>query len=320
MRINFGFPIADCGLRTADLESFIAQSRNRIGCLPIRNPKSAIRNPKSAIGLLALAVSLASAAGQSDAQDMPARLEQLFRQGVEALKAGQLEKAEQSFLAVLSQGGKAAYVYNNLGIVYQERGEHLKAVPQFREAIRLDPAYGAPRALIGASLLAVGQVPEAARELERAVKMMPAEPLVRLQLARAYERGGNVPAMVDQYRALSEHSPSEPEYAYQLGRAYRKLSEWSYRRIMRRNPRSARIYQTVGQHYVLQGKVDLALRAFQQAAQADPSLPEIHLALAQIYFESGKQAEALREAEQELAIVPESRAAQSLRLKLGGAR
>ena len=254
------------------------------------------------------------------AQNLPARLEQLFRQGVEALKAGQLEKAEQSFLAVLSQGGKAAYVYNNLGIVYQERGEHLKAVPQFREAIRLDPAYGAPRALIGASLLAVGQVPEAARELERAVKMMPAEPLVRLQLARAYERGGNVPAMVDQYRALSEHSPSEPEYAYQLGRAYRKLSEWSYRRIMRRNPRSARIYQTVGQHYVLQGKVDLALRAFQQAAQADPSLPEIHLALAQIYFESGKQAEALREAEQELAIVPESRAAQSLRLKLGGAR
>ena len=60
--------------------------------------------------------------------------------------------------------------------------------------------------------------------------------------------------------------------------------------------------------------------SFQQAAQADPSLPEIHLALAQIYFESGKQAEALREAEQELAIVPESRAAQSLRLKLGGAR
>src|SRR5438034_782146 len=66
MRINFGFAIADFGLRTADFESFIAQSRNRIGCLPIRNPqseirnrKSAIRNPKSAIGLLALAVSLA---------------------------------------------------------------------------------------------------------------------------------------------------------------------------------------------------------------------------------------------------------------------
>jgi len=74
--------------------------------------------------------------------------------------------------------------------------------------------------------------------------------LVRLQLVPSYERSGNVPALLDRYRALSDLSPREPEYAYQPGRAYRKLSKWSYRRIMRQDPRSARVYQTLDQCYV----------------------------------------------------------------------
>jgi hypothetical protein len=45
-------------------------------------------------------------------------------------------------------------------------------------------------------------------------------------------------------------------------------------------------------------------------------LPEIHLALAEIYSEQGKKAEARKEIEQELAIVPESAAAAALKKKL----
>jgi len=45
-------------------------------------------------------------------------------------------------------------------------------------------------------------------------------------------------------------------------------------------------------------------------------LPGIHLTLAQIYLERGKAADAGKEIEQEIAIVPESVAARSLKEKI----
>jgi Tfp pilus assembly protein PilF len=48
-------------------------------------------------------------------------------------------------------------------------------------------------------------------------------------------------------------------------------------------------------------------------------LPDIHLALAEIYLERGKQAEARQEVEPELAIVPESVTALALKKRLEAA-
>lgn len=252
-------------------------------------------------------------------QNLPASLQGMFSRGVEAQKAGQLDAAEKAFLRVLREGGKVAFVYNNLGIVYQMRGEHPQAISQFREAIRLQPDYAAPHILMGASLLALGDILEATRELERGVKLQPREALARLELAKAYERADNLPDMVDQMRSLRELSPQEPEYAYQLGSAYLKLAAWCYKQIKTLNPRSARVYQTLAENYRLQGRLELALHAFQNAAEADPKLPGIHLALAQIYLEQGNAPEARMEVDQELAIVPESTIARVLKRKIEAA-
>jgi len=233
-------------------------------------------------------------------------LDTLFAQGVQALKAGRLDEAESAFRRVLQQGGHRAYVHNNLAIVYQQQGKHAEAMAECREAIRLEPGYAPPRVVLGGSLLALGHVAEATAELERAVKLLPNEPLAREQLARAYTRGGNPAAAIEQYRALRERAPQHPEYAYQLGRAYLRLSEWAMQRLRDIDPGSARIYQALGHNYRVQGRADLAVRAFERAAKADPRLPEIHLALAQIHLEQKNWGEARKQIEQELALVPES--------------
>src|SRR5262245_17650612 len=91
--------------------------------------------------------------GSMSGDELPEALRAPFIEAVQALKAGRLDEAETLFRRVLDQGGKEAYVYNNLGLVYQQRGRHEPAVEQFREAIRRDPAYTAPRVALGASLL-----------------------------------------------------------------------------------------------------------------------------------------------------------------------
>jgi tetratricopeptide (TPR) repeat protein len=246
------------------------------------------------------------------AQELSAELQASFDEGVRALKAGKLDEAEAAFRGVVAKGGNFAYVHNNLGIVHQERGQHAKAVTEFREAIRLDPGYVAPRILLGASLLALGRVAEAKAQLQRAVKLAPQEPLARLQLAKAYERGGDWAGAVEQYRILRELQPQEPENVYNLGRAYLRLSEWCLRELKALDPASARLQQALGHNYRVQGRPDLALVAFERAAQADPMLPEVHLAMAQIHLEQKRFAEARREIERELALLPDSAGARAL--------
>jgi tetratricopeptide (TPR) repeat protein len=249
----------------------------------------------------------------SSSQELPPALRAPFEAGVQALKAGRLDEAEAAFRRVLREGGRTAFVHNNLGIVYQRREQHDQAVAELREAVRLDPAYVAPRILLGASLLALGRPAEAAAALERAVKLGPREPLARRELARAHERAGDLPRAVEQYRKLRELAPNDPENAYQLGRAYLALSEWSLKRLREVDPRSARLQQALGHNYRVQGKPELAEQAFRRAAEADPRLPEIHLALAQLYAEQKRWADARAEVERELALVPESAGALALR-------
>jgi len=262
-----------------------------------------------------LLVVLLPGAPPASSPDAPT-VEATFQSGVDALKAGRLQEAEAAFRRVLQQGDTHAYVHNNLAIVYQQQGRHAEAVAESRQAIRLDAAYAPPRVVLGGSLLALGRVAEATAALEAAVKMLPKERIAREQLARAYDRAARPSAAIEQYRALRALAPEDPEYVYQLGRAYLRLSEWAMERLRDVDPGSARIYQVLGHNYRVQGRTDLALRAFERAAEADPRLPEIHLALAQIHLAQKDWAAARREIERELAIVPGSAGALALRRQL----
>ncbi len=260
-------------------------------------------------------VVLLPAAPAAPSQDL-ATPQATFERGVESLKAGRLEDAEAAFRRLLKEGGREPYVYNNLAIVHQQQGRHAEAIAECRAAIRLDAGYPAPRVVMGGSLLALGRTAEAVTTLEAAVKLLPKERLPREQLARAYERAGRPAAAIEQYRAMRDLAPHDPESAYQLGRAYLRLSEWAMQRLRDIDPGSARLYQALGHNYRVQGRADLAVRAFERAAQADPKLPEVHLVLAQIHAEQKDWASARVEIERELAIVPESAGARALQRRI----
>jgi protein O-GlcNAc transferase len=249
-------------------------------------------------------------------QELPPELQAPFEEGVKALKAGRFDEAEAAFKSVLRRGGDLAYVHNNLGIACQGRADHAQAVAAFRDAIRRDPRYVAPRIGLGSSLLALGRAAEANRELQQAVSLAPRESLARLQLAKAYEQERNWGGAVEQYRTLRGLAPREPEYAYGLGKAYLSLSEWCLEELRKLDTGAARVQQVLGHNYRVQGKTELAVRAFEEAARADPTLPEIHLALAQLHMQAQRWAEARQEIARELAIVPESAGARALQQRL----
>ena len=253
-------------------------------------------------------------------EPLPASAEQQIAAGVQALKSGNLDEASSIFEAALRNGLKHPLVLHNLGVVAQQRGNHRLAIQRFQEALTLQPNYGPSRLLLGSSLLAIGRNAEAVRELRRATDLMPREPAARLELAKAFEASGNWLDGVEQLQKLVQLSPDNPEYSYQLGKALSNLSGWALLEISRQNPDSARLYQALGQDYVIQEKYEEALKAYQKAAYSDPKLPEIHLGMAIILLELKKLDEALAEINLELKLVPDSKAAAEVKTKIQTAR
>jgi tetratricopeptide (TPR) repeat protein len=247
-------------------------------------------------------------------------VEKQLAPGIEALKSGDLDTAERIFLEAKRRGVQSPMLSHNLGVIAQQHGKHAEAASDFRQAIHLQPGHAPSHLLLGVSLLALGRNGEATPELKSAVRLMPAEPQAHLQLAKAYEASDNWMGAVEELQRVVELAPQEQEYSYLLGKAWMKVSEWSYQRIGRINADSARLHQALGQEYAIQGKYDLAINAYQQAAHADPKLPEIHLALAVLLLESKKFDDALQEAELELKLVPQSRAAQETKAKIKSAK
>ena len=241
-------------------------------------------------------------------------------QGIAALRAGDLDSAENIFTLALHQGVRSPLVYHNLGVIAQERGQHQQAVARFRETLRLQPEFGPAHLLLGVSLLALGKNAEAARELRIAEKLMPAEPQAHLQLARAYDALGDHFASIDQYRQLTKLAPEDPEYVYLLARSWADLSRSSLKEIAKLDSNSVRLHQALSLELWNQGKYDQALSSFQKAADVDPKLPEIHLSRALIYLEQKKYDEALAEIALELSLVPDSQAALATRAKIAAAK
>lgn len=244
---------------------------------------------------------------------VPEELVEVYNQGVRALHAGQLYVAESAFLEVLKKGGPSSLVFTNLGTVYQQRGDHEKAIETLRRAVQLEPRSAPPRVLLGSSLLALGETAQATFQLEAAVRLSPKDPVAHLQLAKAYSRATNNLNAVDEFRAARALAPADPDLAYRLGNSYLKLSVWTLREVTRLNPKSPRADQMQAEIYRTQGRYDLALRFLQFAAAAGPKLSDIHLAMAEIYADQHKFREALEEVNQELGIIPHS--ARALELK-----
>ena len=240
--------------------------------------------------------------------------------GVEALKSGDLNGAERVFSQALHNGVRTPLIFHNLGVIAQQRGNQSLAISRFREAITLQPDYAPSRLLLGVSLLSVGKNAEAIAALQRAVRSLPKEPQAHLQLAKAYEASENWMAAVEELQKVVNLDPQEPEYSYLLGHAWTKVFAWSYERLARLDPNSARLHQALGQEYAILGKYELAIDAYRQAVRSDPKLPEIHLALALLLLEVKKLDEAYAEIDLELKLVPESKAAIETKAKIEAAR
>lgn len=115
---------------------------------------------------------------------------------------------------------RLANKHAEVGDLYQEAGAPTEAAAQYRRALEMRPKFHDIRNKLAQSLLQVGDLEGAVRELELALEGNPRFVPARLNLGLAHLRAGRREVARKEWQLCREHEPNNPQV-----RAYLALAE-----------------------------------------------------------------------------------------------
>jgi Flp pilus assembly protein TadD len=110
----------------------------------------------------------------------------LNEEGLKAVEAGDLPKAETKFREAIERDLYYAPAHNNLGLALPHAKRYYEAAWEFEYAAKLTPRSVEPRANLGLVYEGVGQLDRAVTEYEKAAQIDAHDAAVMRHLARAY--------------------------------------------------------------------------------------------------------------------------------------
>ena len=259
--------------------------------------------------------------GQSATVD-PAVLEHI-NAGLQARRENRLEDEAREFEAVARLAPNLAEAHLNLGLARRKQGKLQAAVESLEAALRLKPDLKGVSKYLGIDSLRIGRLRQAVKYLEAAHEAQPSDAMVSSWLGAAYFEAGRHREAIPMLEKALKTRPDDHDPLFYLAKAYQAIADSFSDDLFHRAPHSARARQSAAENYAAIGRTEDALREYRRALEQDAGLAGIHAAMAKLYAEGGKLAEAEAAYRAELRIQPASSAVNfeygELLIKLGRA-
>src|SRR5215467_8648263 len=209
----------------------------------------------------------------------------------------------------------ASRAHENLGDLYQDRGQIDRAAAHYEQLVQMRPSYGPGHLYLGATRAQQGRPEEAMREYEEAARLMPdsAVPYYNMGLALVALRR---PAeAIERYRQAVKIVPAYADAHNNLGLLLAedgKLDDGvvHLREAVALRPDSASYHSNLGLALARQGRADEALRELGRAVDLDPRNAGAHNNLGVLLVRLGRYDDAAVQFREALAISPGLREAQ----------
>ena len=233
-----------------------------------------------------------------------------------ALKANDLSRAEQEYRAILSIDPKNVEASSALGVALYASGNFKEASAALQNALELDPSQPRIQLFLALTQAELGQCAQALPVLELQWKDQPDLRLRRLAGLSALDcelAAGHLTTALQLAEPLRAKYPDDPDVLYKLAGLYSRLWNEAAGELMQKHPESYRVHQLAGEVYEAQGKGDQAIREYTLALKENERAAGIHLRIGQILVQQAtpdSETKALAEFQRELAIDPESAAAE----------
>jgi cytochrome c-type biogenesis protein CcmH/NrfG len=189
----------------------------------------------------------------------------------------------------------------NLGVLLFFHGDYKEAVPQLREAVRLQPDLWKVQALLGMAEEHTADVADAQKDMETSFPSIQDQKLkiqVGLELVGLYTAGSDLDDAAGVITQLRKAYPDDAEVLYAAYRTYADLSGESMVALSLVAPESAQMHQVMAHEEIKEGNTNGAVAQFRAAVKLDPHLPSVHYELAEL-LNSSQDAAVKEEAEKE---------------------
>lgn len=225
--------------------------------------------------------------------------------------AGNIPEAEKRYRALLAKVPQQSDINHFLGIALQQQQRHSEAVEHIQRAVATNPT---PDALInlGNSLLALGQLDEAADAYNQSLQIKPGTVDALTPIAMIHSLRGRSDAAEAAYREILRLRPDSAETCFGLAnllssRGAEAEAVHFYEEAIRLRPVLPEAEVNLGNVLTRLGRHDEAVARFTSAIRHRPDMPEAYLNLGNTLYESGQMAGAREAFEKALALQPNYR-------------
>lgn len=223
---------------------------------------------------------------------MTPKLDELYKNGIEAFEKGEYEHAERFFNQLLVLKPTFADVHNKMGIIYNNTNRLNVAAKAFEKALEMNPGYTEASLNLAITYSDLGMYEKSREVFEKAARFSEhskktsessIDPFVKGKLADEHLRIGRIyyqmtmlQEAIEEYQKALRLSPSFADIITHLGIALRDKGSYDeaiaqFNRAKESNPRyiPARIH--LGITYYSQGFYGLAEEEWREALMFDPN-------------------------------------------------
>jgi tetratricopeptide (TPR) repeat protein len=250
------------------------------------------------------------------------KAQELYEDGVQAARAGQLDQAKTAFQGAVSADSKAYEAEYNLGVIADRQGNPDEALAHYQRALRIQPDYeaavqgtvnitlrrGTPeqavqyvepianqwqrnlylQAIYADVLVRADRVDDAERVARRALQRDERFVPAILALAKASDRRGRKELAETTLEQAKEIDANNPEVHFLLAKNYQRKGDLgsaltSYRKAIELNPDYAEARMALGMQFMASGNYNEALQQFEIVVKLVPTLVPAHLNLGDAY-------------------------------------
>ncbi len=223
---------------------------------------------------------------------------------------GELNEAEQCFLAALEREPRYPQALTNLGITLHQRGRHPEAVTRLQRALQLAGPSAEAYSNLGRAQLAAGAIDEAIYSLRKAIELKPHHVEANNNLGTALLEKNEVEAAAF---VLEDAVSADPSLAdawcnlarVRLAESDLEAAEANARRAIELDPDQAKFHWVLGLVLRDGRRPKEAESALRRSLEFDPDQPLPHLALATVFIRVGRFEEAETVLRRALALDPE---------------
>jgi len=243
------------------------------------------------------------------AQTSPAITER-FQRATEAMRAGNLDQAGDGFASIVKNAPQFAEAHLNLGLVREEQGRHADAIVSLRKALELKPRLRGANLFLGIAEFRSNRLDDAIASLRKETAGSPKDANAWMWLGVVELENGDGEAATDALDKAAKLAPDNVDILYHRGRAHLFVSNASYARMFKADPKSWRIPELLAEANASADRHIDAIAEYEAAIKLAPNEPRLHEHLGTEYRLAGKMEEAQQAYLKELEIDPQNMTAQ----------